>query len=363
VANLIDWYVVELKLLLHEKMPFGKVEKIVMEAEAHLRESVACKVAEGMPEAIAAASAVEAYGRPERVAMGFLRGLPQKLWGLNPVVWAGAGCLLTIYAWNFHWLTLSGPFDNFGESWQNGLAGFVGLLGLILTATAVRAGLRPYRLALSGFTLAATLIAMPLMSFWIIQTPGNFEGISRLHLSRDLPKVEHALTVMSSYEDYLKQGLREYASAKSPTDLSPGLRNPALAATRFGEPTLYPAVLGVTLDHGGSYVVPRQFGAYFGVRGGASVLETMAEFADAKKHWAEFGPKDLTDVKEQHRSFEALLANARSARAGKLFFPNPDMWISTTFATLFLWPFFLLVDWFAYRTAQPKRRWSLQVVA
>ncbi len=363
MAKLIDWYVVELKLLLNQKMPASRIEKIVMEAEAHLNESVSRKVAEGLTESEAAASAIDAYGRPEKVAMGFLKGWPQKLWGLNPVWWAGAGAWVTIYAWNFHWLTLSAPFDNFGNLWQNYLAGVVGLIGMAIITASIRAGLRSYRLPLAGFTVLAALLSIPLISYWMISVPGMYEGISRFHLSRDLPRVEHNLKAMNMYDAYLTHGISEYASASKSSQLSEDLQNPAAAASKFGAEKLYPAVLGITLDPGGKYVVPRRFGAFFLVNGSAIVLETMASFDDAKKEWSEFGPTDLKQVRDQRVGFIRLAAYGRDAKAGKLFFPNPDLWIGTVFWTLILMPAFLLVDWLAFRTTLPKRRWPQRVIA
>ncbi|MFI5387464.1 MAG: HAAS signaling domain-containing protein [Fimbriimonadales bacterium] len=161
MPNMIDWYVVELRLLLNGKLPPGRVDEVVKEAEAHLRESVQRRLGPTVDENAATAAAIEAYGRPEKVALGFLRGSRRNMWGLNPVWWAALGAVIAIYCWTFHWQTLGGYFDNFGETWQNVVAGLVGVLGLALVVFAVRAGFRSYRLALTGLTFAAAALSIP----------------------------------------------------------------------------------------------------------------------------------------------------------------------------------------------------------
>jgi len=363
MANVIDWYVVELKLLLNGKLPSSRVDEIVKETDGHLRESVQRKISPAVDETHAAAAAIEAYGPPEKVAMGFLKGSRQKLWGLNPGWWAAFGAITTIFCWNFHWLTLGGFFDHFGETWKNVLAGFVGVLGLVLVVIAVRAGLRSFRLALTVTTIATAVLSIPLMSYWMIPTPSGYQGISRFHLDQDLPKLEQSLGHIETYEALIQRGLREYAAAKSPEELSEDLRNPGLAAREAGVDRLYPAVLGLSLDHGGAFVVPRLYGPFVEVNGGSTVFETMARLQDAKKAWAKSGPKDLALLKDEHRNFDILVKNAYAAKAGRLFFLDPDLYMETLIGTLILLPLFLVVDWIAVRTARPKRRWQRTALA
>ncbi|MHB8636158.1 MAG: HAAS signaling domain-containing protein [Fimbriimonadaceae bacterium] len=363
MPNLIDWYLVELRLRLNKSLPLERIDEIVREAEGHLLESVQRRVGSGITESAAMEAAIEAYGKPETVALGFLRGIRQSMLGINPMCWALCGAFVAIVCWNFHWLTLSGYFDNFGDIWQNGLAVLVGLLGLGLLMTAVRAGLRSYRFALTGLTLGAAALSVPLISYWMIPAPNAWQGISRFHLSRDLPRVERAVDQIDRGEAFVRRGMREYAAAKSSSDLSPDMRTPALAAKEFGLARLDPAIVGLKVDHGGAYVVPREYGFFAEVNGGLSVLETMARFEDAKKAWSETGAKELKEITSERTSFGALLNEAIAARNGRLFFFDPDLYLQTMIGTVVLLPLFLLLDWIAVRSARPRRRWMTKALA
>jgi len=363
MPNLIDWYVVELRLLLNGSLPSGRVDEITMEAEAHLRESVHRRLNSSVNESVAIAAAVDAYGRPDKVALGYLKGTRQKMWGLNPGWWAMAGALIAIICWNFHWLTLDAYFDNFGDTWQNCLAGLVGVVGLVLMSVAIRAGLRSYRSWLTALTLAAAALSVPLVSYWMIPEPNYYQGISRFHLDRDLPPVGKTLGSIKAYQSYLARGMRQFASAKSDADLASDLQNPTLAATELKLDRLGPAVLGATMDRGGRFVVPRKYGAFFEINGGSAVLETMDRFEDAKKAWAESGPSIMSDLNKAYPRFVALFAKGQDAKAGKLFFFEPTLYMETVIGTIVLLPLFLILDWIAAFNARPKRRWPRRAIA
>lgn len=363
MSRMIDWYLVELRLRLNKSLPPDKIDEIVKEAECHLQESVQRRVGPAITEPDAIEAAIEAYGKPEKVALGFVRGTKQTMLGINPVWWAAYGALMAIFCWNFHWLTLQGYFDHFGETWQNGVAGLVGVLALALMMIAVRAGLRSYRLALTGLTFAAAALSIPLMSYWMIPAPNFWQGISRLHLNRDLPKLEVELGQLRSYQSFAERGLREYANANSAGDLSLDMRNPSVVAKEFGIVRLDPAMVGLQVDHGGAFVVPRQYGAFAEIDGRMWMLETMARFEDAKKAWSVTGPKELQEITTERANLSALFGNATAAKNGKLFFLDPELYLQTVIGTVVLLPLFLLLDWIAARSARPKRRWLRKALA
>src|SRR5580658_5774655 len=108
MSKLTDWYLVELQLRLEGKLPPERLDTVIREAESHLTESVRGRVALDVDEESAARSALQAYGKPARVALSYLRKVKPKLLGLDPKWAAAIGCLIAVACWNFHWLTLSG---------------------------------------------------------------------------------------------------------------------------------------------------------------------------------------------------------------------------------------------------------------
>lgn len=368
MANPIESYIADLKSMLVRKMAAERVEAIVKEAETHLRESVQRKISSGVDEATATELAIAAYGVPEKVALAFLRGARQKVLGLRPAWWGCLGALLAICSWDFHWLTLQGYFDNFGRMTQSEIAGCIGLLGAVVLAAAARAGFRSNWFQLIGVTIAAAALSIPLMSIWMIPSTASpqwafQQGISRLHLNRDLPKVKGTISYLEKYQAIYKQGLRDYAAARSAQDLPQEMANATLLAARLGinSSDQWPRGLAISAD--GSFVVPREYGVFAEVDGRIWALETVGTFEEAKKKWAELGSNGLGEVTSHLAGFRSIERNASAAMAGRLFFFNPDMYLETVFFTLILLPLFLLIDGIATWTTRPKRRSRARVIA
>ncbi len=182
-------------------------------------------------------------------------------------------------------------------------------------------------------------------------------GISRFHLTRDLTNVRHDLPMIQTYETLLEEGLRQYGRAKSSNDLSLGLKDSPSIAETVGLHRGEYSVLRVQVDHSVStvFLVPRKYGAFIEVGGGADVLDAVDNFADAKKAWLEEGATDLAQLRVLHTDFQSLEENATLASHGKLFFSNPDLATETAFGTIMLLPVFLLIDWIATLTVLPRR--------
>src|ERR1022692_2053875 len=200
MSKLIDWYLVELRLRLDGKLPSEVVETIIQEAESHLGESVERQVGLNVDQESAEKSAIQAYGRPEKVAIAHLRKTPQLLWGIKPRWVAIYGSLVAITCWNFHWLTLGMFFDNFGEAWQNELAGVLGVGGLMLVFWASQRAYRSNRWFLAASTVIAAAATIPIVSYWMIGELGApfYEGVSRFHLNRDVPNLEHTISKLDA---------------------------------------------------------------------------------------------------------------------------------------------------------------------
>ncbi len=357
----ISRYVSDLDAILHFDLTEARLEEIVMEAESHLRESAARRTAEGADPEGAQATAIASYGSPQRVALGYLRRSKLKMWGLHPGYWAALGALITIVSWNFHWLTLGGYFDTFGNespTWQIRL---LGIAALILPILAARRRFRSNWAALTLATITAAALSVPLMAYWMIPPtdpqPRMFEqGISRFHLSRDLPRVQATIMKIQVCRDLLREGIRAYANADSDTQVSSLFKDPSEIARRSGNPRLEPLILGTRTLDGGRFVVPREYGAYAMVDGRTWAFETVSSFSMAKAQWAEAGPKDLHDMDNLYVGFTSLERSAMQASKGRLFFFQPDLYAQTLFGTIILLPLFLLLDGIAAWASRPRGR-------
>ena len=357
MSRLIDWYVVELRLLLNGKLPPDRADEIVKEAESHLRESVQNRMTPAVDEGAASKAAIEAYGRPERIAAAFFQKSPRSMLGLNPVWWASICGLIAIWCWNFELMSFRGYFDILGDTWQNGVVGIAGLAALGFLVAAVRAGLRSYRLTLTGLTVGAAALSIPLMSFWMVTAPGNWQGISRLHLSRDIANVARTVAKMDASYSFIERGINAYTAAKSSADLPPDLRDPELAASEVGALPPPPDPRSENVAPGEKFVIPGQYGVMALVDGRFYAFHTAERFEEAKKAWLEAGPKSMTALAGQRADFGALLQNARAAQKRKLFFFEPRLCKQVLVQTVALLPLLLLVDWIATLTVLPRRRW------
>jgi hypothetical protein len=358
MPSLIDWYLVELRHLLDDRIPSDHVDSIVCEAESHLRESVRTRISADTSEEEASRAAIEAYGKPERVAAAFFQGTRQKVLGINPGWWAAASSIIAIWCWNFEWMTFRGAFDIFGDSWQPCLVALVGVLALAVLTGAVQTGLRSYRLCIGSIALGVVALATPLMSFWIIPGTSEYQGISRFHLSRDASKVDQTISKLGRYGEYVNRGLAAYAAAKSLADLPAEFWDADVAAHEL---TTQPAP-GYMGRSGyvptGGLPTPNRWGAMAMVDGRIWALNTAGNFASARADWLKNGPKALAELPREKHDLGVLLGNARAAQNGRLFFPEPRLGRQVVVQTLELLPVLLLVDWLAVASVTRRRRWE-----
>ncbi|HTQ11051.1 MAG TPA: hypothetical protein VMI31_13375 [Fimbriimonadaceae bacterium] len=358
MANLIDWYLVELQLRLDCDLPESRVEEILKEAEQHFQQSVRSRQEKNVSLEDAVEDAIREYGSPERVARAFLRAWPHRVLGMKPEWAAVAGSGVALFCWCFHWMTLGGYFDNFGETWQNGIAGIVGFAALALLFRAAQAGRRSHWAVVACTTLIFGAVSVPILSVWMIPNPDQKEeqGISRLHLSRDIASVERTIAKLGEYRDFMSRGIREYAAAASPADLSSDLRDPALAGRRFGDDWL--------IHIGGrerTFLVPYD-GVFAEVDGRVWALLTSSSLINAKVEWLAKGPNDLAAIDRQQASLSQLLVSARQAQTGRLFFFDPRVYGEALVGLPLVLPLFLL-DLAGYLASASRRRWLKRVFA
>ena len=365
MSKLIDWYLVELRLRLDGKLPSEVVETIIREAESHLGESVERQVGLNVDQESAEKSAIQAYGGPEKVAIAHLRKTSQLLWGIKPRWVAIFGSLVAIACWNFHWLTLSMFFDNFGEAWQNELAGVIGVCGLALVFVSAQRAYRSNRWFLAASTVIAAAATIPIVSYWMIGELGApfYEGVSRFHLGRDVPNLEHTISKLDANNAFVERGIAVYQHATSEANLPEDLTFARVAARELEEEEFTPAVVGRGMSRGGNFVVPRRYGVFAMVDGSVWVLGTVAHFEDARKEWLNQGPKDLAEIDVLRKGMASLLASTKEAQNGKLFFLNPALYSETFIGTLVLLPGLLLVDWLGVLIPRARRRWPGKVLA
>ncbi|HLK13197.1 MAG TPA: hypothetical protein VKT78_00195 [Fimbriimonadaceae bacterium] len=358
MPSLIDWYVVELKHLLSAGLPLDRVDEIVRESESHLRESVQSHLRPGVDAEEAARLAIEAYGQPARVASAFLARSSRRMAGIDPIWWVAACSLLAVWCWNFEWMTFRGPFDIFGESWLMCAVLVAGAVGLGLLAKSVRAGFRSYRAWILGIGLGIVALSRPLMSFWMIPGASEWQGISRLHLSRDIGRVEQTLTRMGAYREYVERGLAAYSKAKSSKDLPADLLDPVTAQIELHTQPA-PGYFGPSgYEPVGGMPVPSPYGADAMVDGRIWALNTAKDFEAARGGWRKNGPLALAALPRQLDDMALQLRNAREAQHGRLFFPQPELSKEVAIHTLELLPLLLLIDWLASSSVTRRKRWA-----
>ncbi|MFN3684093.1 MAG: HAAS signaling domain-containing protein [Fimbriimonadaceae bacterium] len=98
MARYIEWYLAELERRLGRLVSRERMHEILCDAESHLREKAEALEREGMDPRAAQLAAVEAFGRPDRVAAAELRAQRARIFGL-PTPWAlGTASLLPFLA-------------------------------------------------------------------------------------------------------------------------------------------------------------------------------------------------------------------------------------------------------------------------
>lgn len=367
MSDYIAWYLVELRTRLAPHLPSTKVESIVLEAGSHLKETTERLKAElQLTDETAALTAIDAFGKPEKVALTHLREIDTRIMGIKPGWLVIGSALLAIWCWDFQWLSLHGPFDNFGETWQNGVAGFVGVLALIFFVVACRAGKRTFRLPL--FTMSAALcLGLPLLvSAWMIRTPAHWEGISRLHLSRDVAKINATLDRLKAYEPYFRRGATAYQSAKTESDLPAEFASFQRAQDLLGIPKEDRQHMLLRTDDGynvapDALLVPSY--AYAMVDGRIGGLEPVRSFAEAKKAWAKNASHSLRAVEHDREGLQSLVAAAGEAQSGRIFFFDPALSVTSVAVTAWFLPVLFILDWAAFASTRRKRVWPVRSLA
>ena len=371
MCKAIGWYVKELRLLLAPNMRAGRLVEICMETQSHLEEE-AKRISEklGVDAEQAAWLAIDAFGEPQRVAHTYVRESGRTVFGM-PSLWAVlGGALVAIACWDFHWLTLGGPFDHFGDTWQNGLAGVVGAIALVLFALGCRASFRWNGPRLGAITLATALALLPVLSVWIVSDPSGSprdQGVSRFHLARDREKLKVTLFRLDALKIYVLEGKKVFAQAKSINDLPAQYREPEAAAKILGtDAEVSGSVMGAYRDRPSRYftggmlspryipaggiaepveepavLIPR--GGVFAMVDGRIYGLSSTDFRTAKGVWADSNA-NVQEIKIQRDAIKGLLGAVDEASHGRLFFSNPWVTVQAFFWTLSMGVLLLFLD-------------------
>src|ERR1044072_6131848 len=235
MSDYISWYMVELRTRLAPHLATTRVESIIREAESHLKESSeAIRNDLAIPAENAALAAIDAFGSPEKVALTHLRETNMRILGMKPVWLVLLSAFFALPCWNFHWLSLSGPFDNFGATWQNGLAGFVGVLAIVGFIAGCRAGRRSYRGPLALLSVQFLIGSLLFGSFFAVSSGGFFsKSVLRYQIAGAAQELPKSLERLDKYKDFVVEGKKLFASAKTVADLPEIYRNPRVAEKAF----------------------------------------------------------------------------------------------------------------------------------
>lgn len=358
MPDYISWYAIELRSRLAPHLDTVKVESIVKEAEGHLRESAEhLKSSLDIPEESAILAAIDSFGSPEKVALTHLGESAGRVLGLKPRTLVLLSAFVALACWNFHWLSLWGPFDNFGATWQNGLAGILGglaLLGLILGCRAAR---RSFRLPLLMGGVQFLVLALFFTAFWSVTAPRSQNGIMRPSVasaSRNLPKYIDRLDRIA---DFVHEGHKQFASAKSAKDLPEVFRSVAAAERSLDLPAQYSFS-----SSGDGFVVPYSYilsmpdGRTWAVIGEPS-------FKNAKATWAQAETKTLPQIERSKSELRALLTSVNEARQGRLFFFNGYVASNLIGFTIVFMPVLIFLDWIVFTIVRTRRAWPSRRLA
>ena len=180
----------------------------------------------------------------------------------------------------------------------------------------------------------------------------------------------------------IKQGIHDYSSASQESAVASILKDPDEVIRKlhidsnrtiilqsgfwpFYHQELIPdpskvklpgANVGMTSYAAGKFVVPRESGPFVMVDGRCWIFETVDSFATAKMMWQKYGKANQEGLQEHEHQFKALRSHVIEAKQGRLFFFEPTLYGGTVFATLFLLPIFLIVDWIASVSGRPRGR-------
>lgn len=386
MLDYISWYIIELRSRLLPHLPGANIAEITKEAESHLRENTReLKERLQLSDEAAALAAIDAFGKPEPVALGYLRRANPRILGIKPLWLVIISTLVAIYCFDYPWLTMRGPFDNLGESWPLTVALLAGIGSLILLVTAVSRSFRSYRWPVLATCVATCLALPPVLFSWMIISPEGWQGISRFHLSRDEATLRLTVQRMDKLEAYYLRAQKAYAVAQKPSDLAPEFRSPsaAMIALGFMDSGEYTTPRGFasvksndTVEHFllplggmamvdgriwglGSTHVPLDLGAWQR----ALSLGQVSEFSIAKTQWAKQTPASLKTLREQRTSMRDLLVRVDEAHAGRIFFPNTYLLLSAEMPTLLFIPVLLLLDGITFAVVRRRRTWPGRALA
>lgn len=357
MSDYFSWYCVELRTRLAPHLPSAKVESIVREAECHLRESTEQLQAElHLNDEQAVLCAIEAFGSPEKVALTHLGTTSAKVLGLKPITFVFICTFVSLFCWVFHWLSLGGPFDNYGHTWQNGVAGFVGFLALIGFVVGCRAGRRSFRVPLAAFGLKFFVGALLFCAFWSV-TDDGYQAVTRPRITAALTELPNSLERLDRFERYVLQGKEEFAKAKSRDELSKQFKDVDYAQSLFDAQPSYrsPQARGGVVTPS-SFIYSMPDGRFWGIQ------ETPS-FKDAKVTWSRVDKTTIPGIASQRQSLTALLARVEEARSGRLFFNNGFLLLNAAGWIIVFMPVFFVIDAITFASVKRKRAWPVRGIA
>jgi len=360
VPDYINWYLVELRLRLQPYFGQSKVEAIVSEVESHLCEtSLELRKTPGMTQVQADLEAVRAFGEPQRVATSYLQESNPKFWGLKPLWVVLSSGLIALACWVFHWISLGGYFDNFGATWQNGLALVVGLSALSIFTAACRAGHRSYFKPLLGLGFGTPIGLVLLLSFWVVGSKDNQQGFSRFHLNRDIQVAHLSLKRLDRLEMYLQEGISAFSKSQAAKDLPLQFRDLSAASARLDLSSLmeYSHLYdGLQGPKPGFFIVPSNYVSAY-VDGRIWGVYTEDQFSGAKRAWSERAIEALAQIGPQREGLKGLLASAKEAQSGRLFFFNSRVYSEAVVWAILFMPILLFLNSMAFRWGQRRPVW------
>ncbi len=364
MSNLIPWYVVELRsrLLLH--LPTTQVETITTEAESHLKELARDLAATmQMDEERAAAAAIDAFGRPDKVAMSHLAEFAWHPLGVRPIWMVAGSAGVSTMIWVMQWQWLRGFFDTFGESWLNGLAGMIGVFALFVFGIGCYAGRRRYVREILAIASGLCVGIVLVFSFLIVGDDGYQQGFNRLHLARDVETAQKNIGALDRIEAYVLDGHSVFAKAKRPADIPARFTDPDAAEAATGlenfdrmlrEPMIRTSYGFVRTPSHPVYAVPSNFAMAL-VDGRVSAPSSVEDFDHAQLWWRRHTSDELSAIAQQREAMRGLLASAGQARSGRLFFFNPHVYWPAVLLVLPWVPLLLLIDAMAYGLVRRRR--------
>lgn len=366
MLSYFDWYLVELELRLAKSVPAEQLETILAETRSHLMESAKRLVEEtGAEEGVAAKAAIDAYGTPDLVALGYLRESNPRFLGMRAsqavLLWAFAA----IYCWDFAWLTMSGPFDHFGETWQNGIAAFACAVTTVLFAKACHASRRWQAPRVAAFTGAFALSLIFIVSFWIVGDNDTMQVLSRFHLSRDIDQIQGTIHRLDGLSAYFREGEQLFAKAGPGSALPASFTSEKEAYRRLqlGNTTAYPPESWNSDEKStGEFLVPSR-SVYAMVDQRIWALERVTTLTEAKAVWRERSAAAIASTIRSQERLGVLLEHAREAISGRLFSFSKRVYQPVVNCTICFLPFLLVADLIAYRIGRRRTLWRRRAMA